>query len=142
MKKLIFISTLVTFVFSTSCGNSQPTATSPGAVKTVEEVVVTVDAKSFKDLLASEPGTVLDVRTPEEWAEGTLKDAVKMNYQDDNFASQIESLDKNAPVFVYCRRGGRSASASEILKESGFKKVYNLDGGITSWQDNGFEVVK
>jgi rhodanese-related sulfurtransferase len=43
---------------------------------------------------------------------------------------------------VYCRSGGRSASAADVLKEKGFTKVYNLDGGITSWQENGFEVVK
>ena len=65
-----------------------------------------------------------------------------MNYNDDDFASQVEKLDKTKPVFVYCKRGGRSASAAEILKEKGFTKVYNLDGGITAWIDEGQEVVK
>ena len=87
-------------------------------------------------------GTILDVRTPEEWAEGTIPKAEKMNYHDDDFASQVESLDKTKPVYIYCKRGGRSSSAAEILKEKGFKKVYNLDGGITAWNDEGFEIVK
>lgn len=106
------------------------------------EVIVDVDAKQFKDLLVKEEGTVLDVRTPEEWAEGTIPNAVKMNYHDDNFAAQIESLDKEKPVFVYCKKGGRSSSAADILEEKGFKKVYNLDGGISAWNDEGFETTK
>jgi rhodanese-related sulfurtransferase len=65
-----------------------------------------------------------------------------MNYNSDDFASQIEKLDKTKPVFVYCKRGGRSAGAAEILKEKGFTKVYNLDGGITAWTEEGQEVVK
>ncbi len=139
-KKLILISTVVVSLFTVSCGNSQ-TQTPETAIASTE-VIVNVDAKTFGELSASQPGTILDVRTPEEWAEGTLKDAVKMNYQGESFESEIESLDKNAPVYVYCKRGGRSSSAADILKEKGFTKVYNLDGGITSWQENGLEVVK
>lgn len=127
-------------MFTVSCGNSQNT--SPETALANPEVIVTVDAKSFKDLMVSEPGTLLDVRTPEEWAEGTLKDAVKINYKGDHFEQEIESLDKNIPVYVYCRSGGRSASAADVLKEKGFIKVYNLDGGITSWQENEFEIVR
>lgn len=139
-KKLILISTVVVSLFTVSCGNSQNQTPETAIAST--EVIVNVDAKTFGELSVSQPGTILDVRTPEEWAEGTLKDAVKINYQGDNFESEVESLDKNAPVYVYCKRGGRSSSAADILKEKGFSKVYNLDGGITSWQENGFEVVK
>lgn len=140
MKNLILISTVVISMFTVSCGTSQNKTPQTAIAST--EVIVTVDAKSFKDLMVSEPGTLLDVRTPEEWAEGTLKDATKINYKGDTFEKDIEALDKNVPVYVYCRSGGRSASAADVLKEKGFKKVYNLDGGITSWQENGFEIVK
>lgn len=140
MKKTILLSTVVLTLFTVSCGTSQNNTPKTAIVS--KEVIVTVDAKTFSELSTSQSGTVLDVRTPEEWAEGTLKNAVKMNYHDDNFAEQVEKLDKNAPVFIYCKKGGRSASAADILKEKGFTKVYNLDGGITSWQENGFEIVK
>lgn len=139
-KKLILISTVVLSIFIISCGNSHNTSPETAIANT--DVIVTVDAKSFKDLMVSEPGTLLDVRTPEEWAEGTLKDAVKINYHDDNFEQQVEKLDKETPVYVYCKSGGRSSSAADVLKEKGFKKVYNLEGGITSWQENGFETVR
>lgn len=139
-KKLILISTVIVSLFTVSCGNSQ--TQTPEAAVASTEVIVNVDAKTFGELSTSTPGTILDVRTPEEWAEGTIAGAEKMNYHDEDFAQQIEKLDKNAPVYVYCKRGGRSSSAADILKEKGFTKVYNLDGGITSWQESGFEVVK
>jgi len=140
MKKTILLSTLALALFTISCGTSQKN-TQETAI-TNNEVIVTVDAKTFSELTKSQPGTIVDVRTPEEWAEGTLKDAVKINYKGDTFEQDIETLDKNIPVYVYCRSGGRSASAADVLKEKGFTKIYNLDGGITSWQENGFEVVK
>lgn len=139
-KKIILLSTVVLALFTTSCGTSQNT--SPETTMANTDIIVTIDAKTFSELSVSQPGTILDVRTPEEWADGTLKDAIKMNYQGDSFETEIESLDKNTPIYVYCKRGGRSSSAAEILKEKGFAKIYNLDGGITSWQENGFEVVK
>jgi rhodanese-related sulfurtransferase len=43
-------------------------------------------------------------------------------------------MDKNIPVFVYCRSGGRSGKAAKKMKEKGFKSVYNLEGGIIAWQ--------
>ena len=138
--KIILVTTIALAFFTASCGTSQNNTPETAIAST--EVIVTVDAKTFSELTKSQPGTIVDVRTPEEWAEGTLKDAAKMNYHDDNFAQQIEKLDKNTPIYVYCKSGGRSAGAADVLKENGFTKVYNLDGGITSWQENGFEVVK
>ncbi|MEZ4900830.1 MAG: rhodanese-like domain-containing protein [Spirosomataceae bacterium] len=51
-----------------------------------------------------------------------------MNFMDADFKQQVEKLDKNKPVFVYCAAGGRSTKASQILKEAGFKTIYNLQG--------------
>ncbi|MBI2280981.1 MAG: rhodanese-like domain-containing protein [Bacteroidetes bacterium] len=133
MKKIILLSAVVLALFTTSCGTSQNNNT--------EAVIVTVDATKFKEL-STQAGTILDVRTPEEWAEGTIEGATKINYHDDNFEQQVEKLDKETPVYVYCKSGGRSSSAADILEKKGFKKVYNLDGGITSWKENGFEVAK
>jgi rhodanese-related sulfurtransferase len=140
MKKIILSSTVVLALFTVSCGNSQNTT--PEAAIASAEVIVNVDAKTFGELSASQPGVILDVRTPEEWAEGTISGAERINYHDDNFAQQVDKLDKNIPVYVYCRSGGRSSSAADLLKDKGFTKIYNLDGGITSWKENGFEVVK
>lgn len=133
MQKIVFIITILFSVLLSACGvgqNNNPNS-----------IIVDVDASTFKELI-NQPGTILDVRTPDEWADGIIAGAEKINFYDDNFTQQIEKLDKTTPVYLYCRSGGRSANAVDILKEKGFTKVYNLDGGITSWQNNGFEVVK
>ncbi|HRN40947.1 MAG: rhodanese-like domain-containing protein [Flavobacteriales bacterium] len=133
MQKIVFIITILFSVLLSACGvgqNNNPNS-----------IIVDVDASTFKELI-NQPGTILDVRTPDEWADGIIAGAEKINFYNDNFTQQIEKLDKTTPVYLYCRSGGRSANAADILKEKGFTKVYNLDGGITSWQNNGFEVVK
>jgi phage shock protein E len=72
---------------------------------------------------------LLDVRTPNEWNAGKIESSKCMNFMDADFKQQVEKLDKNKPVFVYCAAGGRSTKASQILKEAGFKVIYNLQGG-------------
>ena len=81
---------------------------------------------------------LLDVRTPEEWKAGKIASSNCINFNDAAFKQQIEKLDKNKPVFIYCAVGGRSGSASSILAKKGFKKVYNLEGGINAWIASGF----
>lgn len=77
---------------------------------------------------------ILDVRTPEEWSKGTIKDAILINFYDENFQAQIAELDKKQPVFVYCASGGRSMKTLYKMKEMGFKEIYNLNGGISAWK--------
>lgn len=89
-------------------------------------------------LTASAKGAQLvDVRTPEEYADGHLKGAVNININADNFETQLGKLNKDMPVFVYCRSGGRSARAASKMESMGFKKVYDMDGGITAWGSSG-----
>lgn len=71
---------------------------------------------------------LLDVRTPQEWAQGKIASSKLISISDPSFNSQIAKLDKNKPVFVYCAVGGRSSRASQILQSAGFKQVYNLQG--------------
>lgn len=72
---------------------------------------------------------LLDVRTPEEWANGKIASSKCVNFMDASFKKNIEALDKNKPVFVYCAAGGRSTKAKKVLQEAGFKEIYNLVGG-------------
>lgn len=72
---------------------------------------------------------LLDVRTPQEWEAGKIASSNCINIGDATFKQQIEKLDKNKPVFVYCAVGGRSSKAALILQQAGFKYIYNLTGG-------------
>ncbi|PCJ84669.1 MAG: hypothetical protein COA57_08795 [Flavobacteriales bacterium] len=98
-----------------------------------EGIAQDVSAKEFAVLIANGNGLLLDVRTPGEFNDGHIGDAQHINFYDDDFKSQIEKLDKEKPVYVYCAAGGRSAKAMNIMYEVGFKKVYNLLGGYGAW---------
>jgi len=84
---------------------------------------------------------LIDVRTPEEFNSGYIADAINMNINSEFFDAQIDELDKTKTYIVYCKMGGRSAMAMTLMKEKGFKKVFNLQGGIMQWQKENRPVV-
>lgn len=78
---------------------------------------------------------ILDVRTEDEWNEGFIPNAVFNDiYKGQGFIYRLEELDKTKNYYVYCRSGGRSGQACLIMKQMGFEKTYNLDGGFMSWE--------
>jgi rhodanese-related sulfurtransferase len=102
-----------------------------------------ISVDGFEQKLNSTPDKIiLDVRTPEEYAEGHLKNSVLIDYYRDDFKQQLAKLDKNKTVFVYCRSGKRSGAATELLTELGFKNVYDLTGGFTAWSEANKSVEK
>ncbi len=91
--------------------------------------------QAFADKVKTAPdGALIDVRTAEEYATGHLAGAKNIDWNGGHFQHMVMSLDKNKPVFVYCLKGGRSASAAEAMRSMGFKEVYELEGGIEKWQ--------
>jgi len=76
---------------------------------------------------------ILDVRTPKEFSDQHLENAVNINWNGDDFDKKVAELDKSKPVFVYCLSGGRSSKASGKLAELGFKEIYEMEGGIVKW---------
>lgn len=79
---------------------------------------------------------VIDVRTPEEFAEGHLQNARNIDWNGNNFQAEILKLDKSIAVFIYCHSGKRSAAAASKMRSEGFKEVYELQGGITKWRED------
>jgi len=77
---------------------------------------------------------IIDVRTPEEWAEGIIPNALQIDiYQGQGFIYKIDELDKSKNYYVYCKAGGRSAQACSIMNQLGFENTYNLVGGFMQW---------
>lgn len=100
----------------------------------------TVDAKTYSDKLnAIENPQLIDVRTPAEYAGDKIYNAKNINWNGENFVSEVEKLDKTKPIFVYCKSGARSAQASYKLSQLGFTEIYNLDGGIMKWNSSGMK---
>jgi rhodanese-related sulfurtransferase len=77
---------------------------------------------------------ILAVRTPEEVQGGHLSNAINLDFKAPDFESKISSLPREKPYFVYCRSGVRSGKAAELMKKMGFRKVYELKGGITAYK--------
>lgn len=97
---------------------------------------------AFEAKMAQPNVQLVDVRTPQEFANGHLENARNINYNDPKFKENIALLDKFKPIAVYCGVGGRSGKASKILVELGFKDITDLAGGITAWTAASKKVVK
>ena len=81
---------------------------------------------------------LIDVRTAQEFTSGAIKGAVNIDYSNSNFLKNIQAFDKDEPIYLYCRSGRRSASAAKQLKEAGFTKIFDLQGGILAWQNENY----
>ena len=110
------------------------TQTNPTVVEQSEVINKVVDAETFKKLLSEKKNAqLIDVRTREEVSRGYIEGATNINYMAPGFKEKLSKLDKNAPVFVYCAVGGRSGRAARMMKDMGFKEVYDLRGGYNGW---------
>ena len=128
---------LVLALVAAGCANDEA---SPAATSAPAETAdyVTVDVQTADEALSSnEDAQLLDVREPEEWAEtGVPRDAVLIPLAEVESRAAAE-LAPDSPVYVICRSGNRSRTASEALVQLGYTEVYNVDGGVTAWLDAG-----
>ncbi|TMM58161.1 rhodanese-like domain-containing protein [Maribacter algarum] len=115
MRNTIFLSLL--FLFSMGCAQSKS--------KPITEF-------SQND---TKTGILVDVRTPEEYATGHIDNALNINWYDSDFAKQLESISKDETIYVYCKKGGRSAKAAHLLDSLGYKNVIDLEGGYDAYRN-------
>ena len=104
--------------------------------------MINLDVSQFAEKITDKNVIVLDVRTPEEFNEGHIENAVNINFMSDDFDANVANLDKEKPVMVYCKAGGRSAKAAARLKELGFTTITDLEGGISNWTSENKPTVK
>jgi rhodanese-related sulfurtransferase len=97
--------------------------------------------QEFKEHLAPEAVTLIDVRTDEEYQDIRIHGASNVDYTSADFLEQIAYLDKTEPIYLYCRSGLRAARAQRKMKKMGFEKVYNLKGGLIGWYREGYATV-
>ena len=101
-----------------------------------------VTVQQARELMQAHGGqaefVVLDVRTPEEFAEGHLSGAVNVNMLAPDFERRLDALDRGKTYLVYCRTGNRSAKAVQAMQRLGFRSVYHMFEGTVGWQKKGF----
>ena len=106
------------------------------------ENIVSVSVSEFDKEIKTDSIQLLDVRTPQEYAEGHIDGAININVKSDDFQQIAEKeLSKDSTILVYCRSGRRSMDAAELLTKLGFK-VVNLKGGIIEWREKGLPVTE
>lgn len=94
-------------------------------------------AAFYKKMQNKIESIIVDVRTPSEFNQGHIPNAINISYLSDSFWDQIEQLDKSKNVFVYCKTGRRSIRACTLMRNGGFDnaKVFNLEGGYILWKE-------
>ncbi|GAB5524413.1 MAG: hypothetical protein Roseis2KO_22850 [Roseivirga sp.] len=92
-----------------------------------------VSVEEFSKLRLDINPIVLDVRAPEELAEGFIPNYRQINFFNTSFREELERLDRSKTYLVYCRSGNRSGKACQMMSKMGFENLYNLRGGIQAW---------
>lgn len=96
-----------------------------------------LDYDTFKKNVELENILLVDVRTFEEYNDGHINGVINIDfYQENIFNSYFKSIDKNKPLYVYCRSGNRSRKTSDKLIELGFFKIFDLKDGYVNWVNN------
>jgi len=123
----------------TGCANDA-TATAVGPVAEApagQPAYGRVDVAQFASLIA-EPGVqIIDVRTPQEYADGHIRGAVNIPVQQSDYAERVAQLDPAGTYAVYCRSSNRSKGAVAEMKNAGLPNVYELTGGTVAWTADG-----
>jgi rhodanese-related sulfurtransferase len=140
MKMTIFLTLILSlFVF-----NAYQTATIEKASQAKENAAQSEIKQiyAFEAKQAIDKGNVqfIDVRAVEEYKGGHAPKAV--NFPLDELERNLAKLDEQKPVYVICETGRRSQKAAEILRQSSFKEIYNIQGGTRAWIDAGFPTEK
>lgn len=128
MKKIYFISVLLLF---TSCQISVNRSVH-GAGE-----ITSVTVEEFAKVVSGHKVQLVDVRTPEEFAQGNIAGSVNIDVNSGHFGASADSLlNKEQKVAIYCRSGRRSKKAAEMLSMMGFD-VVELDKGYNGWVESG-----
>ncbi len=122
-----------TAVMALILGAVAPVLAGPG----VQDVTVAQAQKLIQKNTGKAEFVVLDVRTPQEFAEGHLAGAVNVNLLAPDFEPRIAAFSRGKTYLVYCRTGGRSTRAVQIMRRLGFTSIYHMSQGITGWMQGG-----
>jgi len=135
---LLALSLLFSVVSAVDCA--------PSASIVQEQSVVDISAEEayelIQDNLNNPDFVILDVRTPEEFAEGHIEGAINMDYYEGGFRDELDTLDKNKTYLMHCRSGSRSGRTLDIMEELDFARIYHMNGGMIEWEAEELPVVK
>jgi rhodanese-related sulfurtransferase len=138
---LLVLGVLTTVILASGC--AAPAVVSPPAETQIIKDITPLEAHALiQENIDNNDFIILDVRTLEEYDASHIDDSILIDYYSDDFGDEVSKLDRNKTYLVYCRSGNRSSGARDLMKELGFKEVYNMVGGIVKWEADGLPVVE
>ena len=143
--QVLLVSLGLLLAMSVTAGGCNTVSGGDTNTTTTTSQVYDVTVQKAYDLVQENEGNtdfvVLDVRTPDEYAEGYIEGAINIDYYADDFENSLDKLDKDKTYLVYCRSGRRSAEARDVMTELGFQNIYNMTGGFQDWQSEDYPIV-
>tara|TARA_B100001173_G_scaffold167035_1_gene144410 strand:+ start:1097 stop:1510 length:414 start_codon:yes stop_codon:yes gene_type:complete len=99
----------------------------------IDKSTVELVGVEFSKELIKKQIKIIDVRTPKEFNQGHIENAININFKSSNFIKSISKLNKDTSFLIYCKSGNRSGKAAKIFDSIGFYKIYDLKGGYINW---------
>lgn len=104
--------------------------------------VTKLEPIEYSKKLSVQPVLLIDIRTPQEFANGHIQGAINVDYYSATFAADIDKYAKNKPLYIYCRSGNRTSLATNQLVKLGYTQIFDLKSGIAGWQSADLPLVK
>jgi len=138
---VLLISLVIGVVLASGCARSETAA--PETPTQIIEDITPQEAFALIQSNQNNPDfVIIDVRTPEEVADGYIENAINLDFYSATFRNELDQLDKNKTYLIYCRSGRRSGNALEIMVELNFREVYHILSGIISWKAEELPTIK
>lgn len=136
MKRIsIGLMMVMILLLSFGCGETDKTPDKDSTGATINEVITSEEAKIMMD---KSVGVIVDVRTPEEFNEGHIENAINLPVDEIEDRALEVLPNKKETYLIYCRSGNRSAQGAKILENMGYEIIYDF-GGINDWP---YDIVK
>jgi len=140
---LLSVSLVIAVVLTTGCVEEQTAFPDQQAPIQIIEDITPQEALALIENNRNNPEfVIIDVRTPEEFAEGHIENAVNIDFYSETFRDDLDTLDKDKTYLIYCRSGRRSGLSIPLMKELDFMEIYDMLGGITRWKTEGLPTTR
>jgi len=133
--KTSYLNFVILSLFLLSCTSNPKESKKSEFDQVAQSSYQVLNPSAFKTALTESNNYLLiDVRTANEFMQGSIENAQNFDILNGSFQNQISKWDKSKPIFVFCAKGGRSNKASKTLQKEGFKNIFDLKGGFTAWK--------
>lgn len=137
LKTILLVFTCILTLSAVGCADKSTTST-----QLIDDITAQEAFTLLQDNQGNSEFTIIDVRTPAEFSDGHIENAINIDFNSNGFENEISKLDRNKEYLIYCRSGNRSSGALEVMKELGFMNIYHLYEGIIGWTDSGYPTVQ